>query len=768
MSNRAESAALRPCRGSHSTRVSSAGFFPVSLLALAACAAADPLALFAKSQRQVMPWSTPLSRAGGGCGTDNPSNPLCNLTELAEACLATATCSAFNSNGFLVACPNARCDCDAGDAFCMRGRDIFSPDPSVNFGSASADTWVLAGAPVPPEFADAAARGRLLWGSPEAAECYMPPVANGYIGSTVSWGSMHIAGLVNGHCGDPDKVRLPSAVAVTVASSGPAAATPVTVVGGALDTDAGVYRRRLAARSDLGAAPLAIEQRVYAHRARRNVMVVELELLGAAPLQPGDALTLNLETLFAPAPGGRVPPSGHVPGDGCAGGLTEDLLFSPANATVGRALLFDAVTTRPGDLGELFNVTMAVEFYNATASAAFSSGGARVITFLAAVATSLDSRAAGGDGSAADVHAIAAAAYTSAAAAVAAGTLLDEHVRQWALLNVAGIEVEAAAQDDDAAVARALDISQHASASFYFLASSIRQDWFAGVSPGGITSCSYSGAVFMDQDVWMQPGLMLLAPSLSASLQQFRFNSIATEKNISKIWGYNGTMVAWTAGFEGRLFGCCDGKGGYEDCLEQHVTGAVAWSAWQHYAATGDLAWLKSTGFQILAGAADFHISRVESTGGGNFSIRGVLPIDEWCVGSGCGCESPGVDDDAWQNALARVSLLRAAEAAQLVDDQSGRAPEWARVGAGVYPLWNESGAHHNQFTSPTCPGGWGGTHYTARNTVCPEDVNLMASYPLGDAMGVSIEVAERDALLFAPLTCRENAGMTTNMHVGQ
>jgi len=30
----------------------------------------------------------------------------------------------------------------------------------------------------------------------------------------------------------------------------------------------------------------------------------------------------------------------------------------------------------------------------------------------------------------------------------------------------------------------------------------------------------------------------------------------------------------------------------------------------------------------------------------------------------------------------------------------------------------------------------------------------------------VPLEVAEKDALLFAPLTCRENAGMTTPMHV--
>jgi hypothetical protein len=143
-----------------------------------------------------------------------------------------------------------------------------------------------------------------------------------------------------------------------------------------------------------------------------------------------------------------------------------------------------------------------------------------------------------------------------------------------------------------------------------------------------------------------------------------------------------------------------------------------------------------------------------------------VLPIDEWSVGSGCGSENPGVDDDAWQNAVARVSLLKAAAAAQLVGDASGRGPEWARVGAGVHALWNASEQHHNQFTSALCPNGWGGTHYEARNTVCPEDVNLMASYPLGDAMEVPIEVAERDALLFTPLTCRENAGMTTNMHI--
>jgi hypothetical protein len=48
---------------------------------------------------------------------------------------------------------------------------------------------------------------------------------------------------------------------------------------------------------------------------------------------------------------------------------------------------------------------------------------------------------------------------------------------------------------------------------------------------------------------------------------------VSTDPGIAATFGYDGTMVAWTAAYQGRPFGCCSGKGGYEDCLEQHVTG---------------------------------------------------------------------------------------------------------------------------------------------------------------------------------------------------
>jgi hypothetical protein len=79
--------------------------------------------------------------------------------------------------------------------------------------------------------------------------------------------------------------------------------------------------------------------------------------------------------------------------------------------------------------------------------------------------------------------------------------------------------------------------------------------------------------------------------------------------------------------------------------------------------------------------------------------------VDEWCVGSGCGCETPGVDDDAQMNAVVRLSLLKAAQAAAVLNNVTARSQEWAAVGAGVAPLFNATGGHHSQFNSPTCPG---------------------------------------------------------------
>ena len=126
------------------------------------------------------------------------------------------------------------------------------------------------------------------------------------------------------------------------------------------------------------------------------------------------------------------------------------------------------------------------------------------------------------------------------------------------------VRVEPAAGADEDSAARVLDIAQHASSSLYYLLSSVRADWPVGVSPGGISSGSYQGAIFMDMDFWMQPPLVLLAPELAAAMLEYRAAGFRlTNAGLATLFGYGGGMAAWTAAFEGRPFGCCAGTGGY-------------------------------------------------------------------------------------------------------------------------------------------------------------------------------------------------------------
>lgn len=51
---------------------------------------------------------------------------------------------------------------------------------------------------------------------------------------------------------------------------------------------------------------------------------------------------------------------------------------------------------------------------------------------------------------------------------------------------------------------------------------------------------------------------------------------------------------------------------------------------------------------------------------GVHVSCRLLTAHAEWCVGSGCNCETPGVEDDAQMNAVAKLNLKLAAAAAQV------------------------------------------------------------------------------------------------------
>ena len=114
-----------------------------------------------------MPWLDPIAPriglpSGQPCGRDT-SVP-CNISFLAEACLARPDCNAFNSNGFLKHCPGGRCGCDASASACICSEGLCAED----HGCGTTDLYVLSvDERAPAEWRASIANASLLFAAPE-------------------------------------------------------------------------------------------------------------------------------------------------------------------------------------------------------------------------------------------------------------------------------------------------------------------------------------------------------------------------------------------------------------------------------------------------------------------------------------------------------------------------------------------------------------------------------------------------------------------------
>jgi trehalose/maltose hydrolase-like predicted phosphorylase len=104
------------------------------------------------------------------------------------------------------------------------------------------------------------------------------------------------------------------------------------------------------------------------------------------------------------------------------------------------------------------------------------------------------------------------------------------------------------------------------------------------------------------------------------------------------------------------------------------VTAGVGWAHWQYWLATQDKAWLRTRGWPVLSGVADYFASRAtKNAQTGKWDIRSVFGPDEL---------KGRVDNNTYTNALARYCLLAAGEAARIVRRPANS--KWASVAANI------------------------------------------------------------------------------------
>jgi len=198
-------------------------------------------------------------------------------------------------------------------------------------------------------------------------------------------------------------------------------------------------------------------------------------------------------------------------------------------------------------------------------------------------------------------------------------------------------------------------------------------DLDVGVPARGLHGEAYRGHIFWDE-LFIFPVLNLRLPAITRSLLGYRYRRLSEARHAAKAAGYSGAMYPWQSGSDGREesqrlhLNPRSGRWNPDSSARAHHIGiAVAYSSWQYFQVTGDLAYLIGCGAETLAEIARFWVSRATyDQERGRYRIRGVIGPDEFHSGYP---DAPydGIDDNAYTNVMAVWVIMRALDALKLL-----------------------------------------------------------------------------------------------------
>ncbi len=196
-------------------------------------------------------------------------------------------------------------------------------------------------------------------------------------------------------------------------------------------------------------------------------------------------------------------------------------------------------------------------------------------------------------------------------------------------------------------------------AQFHLLSSS-HGDGEAAIGARGLTGPAYRGHVFWDTDVFVVPALAAMAPELARTALCYRWHRLDSARRRAAAEGFAGARFPWESADSGLEAAPRTGRDLHGHTVpirtgqhEEHIVADVAWSVSNYVAWTGEEAFLRSAGAEILLETARYWQSRIEFDEDGTGHIRHVIGPDEY---------HEDVDDNAFTNVMARWNLREAAD----------------------------------------------------------------------------------------------------------
>jgi len=206
-----------------------------------------------------------------------------------------------------------------------------------------------------------------------------------------------------------------------------------------------------------------------------------------------------------------------------------------------------------------------------------------------------------------------AAAQTTLAQAALHGynALYEEHCRAWQQVwSTSDIEIEG-----DEFAQQAIRFSM-----YHVLIAAPRPDEQVSIGAKTLSGPGYRGHVFWDTDLFMVPMLTVTQPQLSRNLMMYRYHRLPGARAKATAEGYKGAMFPWESADTGEevtpKWTPPDAEGKririWTGDIEQHVTSDIAYSMIQYWQWSGDDAFMRDHGAEVILDGARFWASRVE------------------------------------------------------------------------------------------------------------------------------------------------------------
>jgi trehalose/maltose hydrolase-like predicted phosphorylase len=206
------------------------------------------------------------------------------------------------------------------------------------------------------------------------------------------------------------------------------------------------------------------------------------------------------------------------------------------------------------------------------------------------------------------------------------------------------------------------------------------------IAARALTGDDYRGHVFWDTEIFLIPFYSLTWPEAARALLMYRFHTLDAARAKAARLGWRGAFYAWESASDGAEVTPEQAIGPDRlvvDILcgkqEQHISADVAYAVWQYWLASGDEAFLRDAGAEILLETGRFWSSRAQSGTDGRGHIRGVIGPDEY---------HEHIDDNAFTNVMARWNIRRALDVAALLQT---RWPDcWTRISVHLHLEFTE------------------------------------------------------------------------------